>query len=201
MEKEQFCWYLSGFADGESFFLARPLFRETKKGYKRTAFSFRWGIQVREDDEPILLRIKEHLDSYGIGEGFIYHRKRKNDVSGQVTLHYDGLKHCGVIRYFFEHYPLQAKKAKDFERWAEIYDRVEELNSSKPRKNPDDYTEQEIAERLEIVKLCDLLRLGRLDKGKDDMSVYDLLKEQSGQGKLYTELFLKHQQINEYAIV
>src|SRR5690554_3835815 len=187
MNEEQFGWYLAGFADGESYFIARPLFRETKKGFKRTAFSFRWGIQVREDDSDILYKIKDYLDSFNMGEGFIYHRKRKQDISGQITLHYDGVKNCKVIRYIFERYPLQAKKAKDFEIWSKIFDMVEELNASKPRKNPNAYSEEEFNQRLKIVKACDFLRLSRLDDSKLDMTLEALLKEQSGQGKLYTE--------------
>jgi len=190
---EQKGWYLAGFADGESYFIARPLFRETKKKYKRTAFSFRWGIQVREDDAQILYDIKDWLDSFGMGEGAIYHRKRKNDVTAQVTLHYDGIRHCEVIHHIFTKYPLQAKKSRDFDMWANIYDMVKEMNArADKRTNMNPYTEEEIRERRVITNMCDMLRVGRLNMTKADLGIDELLREQSGQTKLYTQLFDEH---------
>lgn len=188
-------WYISGYADGESYFIARPLIRTTKKGLITVSFSFRWGIQVRADDAEILYKIKDFLDDEEKGIGFIYERKRKGDVSPQITLHYDGVKGLMGVREHFEKYPLIGKKKNDFKAWAKAYDEV-----TKAMRDPrfsyryfGDYPEDVLEQRIYLTSLCDHLRLVRLNSTSEmrDIPKRELLRKESGQPKLYTEQLLE----------
>lgn len=199
-------WYLTGFADGESYFIARPIIRKGTKGYYTSSITFRWGIQVRADEEDILLQIKEYLDDNPYdSKGSIYRRQRKGDVSPQVTLHYDGIKNCKVIREHFKQYPLQAKKKLDFMAWAEVFDRTEEYMSDKrfSYRYFGEYPQDILEKRIELAHLTDKLRLVRLNATEEMQNIpkRELLRQGGGQGKLYTEIllekFLESGQINE----
>ena len=188
-------WYLTGFADGESYFIARPLIRKGKKGYYTVSYTFRWGIQVRGDEEEILLQIKDYLDNNPYGsKGSMYYRKRKNDVSPQVTLHYDGIQNAKVIREHFREFPLQAKKKLDFMAWAEVFDKVEEyLQDSKFNyRYFGQYPIDILEKRVELASLCDKVRVVRLNATSEmhDISKKELLRQAGGQSKLYTEILL-----------
>lgn len=186
-------WYITGFADGESFFIVRPMFRTTKKGFARIVFSVRWGIQVRADDKEVLEEIKDYfIDKGNCGE--VYIGKRKNDISAMARLQYDGIKNCRVVKEHFEEFPLRAKKKHDFELWREIFDRVEASFIPNDKKFYRNYTLDEIEDRLEICRLMDELRVGRLDKSMYDLGLEQLLKRVSGQPKLYTDLFIEYLQ-------
>lgn len=188
-------WYLTGFADGESFFIARPIIRKGTKGNYTSSIAFRWGIQVRGDEEDLLYDIKNYLDNNEYGSvGAIYHRQRKGDISPQVTLHYDGVINSKVIREHFRQYPLLGKKAKDFQAWAEVFDKTEEyMKDSRFTKRYFGFYPPDILEkRVELAHLTDKLRLVRLnsDSTMRNVSKRELLRQAGGQEKLYTEILL-----------
>jgi hypothetical protein len=189
-------WYLTGFADGESFFITRPLIRKGTKGQYTSSITFRWGIQVRGDEEDLIYDIKTFLDNNPYGSvGSIYHRQRKGDISPQVTLHYDGILNSKVIREHFREYPLLGKKAKDFKAWAEVFDKTEEYMSDErfTYRYFGDYPEDVLEKRVELAHLTDKVRLVRLnaDSQMRNVSKRELLRQAGGQEKLYAEILLE----------
>jgi hypothetical protein len=185
MNNEQFGWYITGFADGESCFMLRPFFRVTKGGHARIVFSHRWSIQIREDDLDILERIKNYLDKKEDGTGNISFRKRKNDSSANVTLQYDGFKNCGVIVSHFKEFPLQAKKKDDFKFWEKGYNELGKFPSGRILKRQ--YNLDETEERLQICKIADELRVGRLHNAMKDLGTEELLRRAGGSNDLYVK--------------
>jgi hypothetical protein len=183
-------YYVTGFSDGEGCFVAYPSFRKTKKGFTRIVFHIRWSIQIREDDLSVLEQIKTHIDLYEMGVGSISRRKRKNDSSANVTLAYDGIKNCHAILHHFQTYPSLAKKRNDFERWEKIFKVIEENQYQKDKSGFREYNEEEILIRLQICKMCDELRISRVDKEMKDLGIQKLLQRAGGSSEMYVEKFL-----------
>lgn len=183
-------YYVTGFSDGEGCFVIYPSFRKTKKGFTRVVFHIRWSIQIREDDLPVLEQIKDHIDLYEMGMGTISKRKRKKDSSANVTLAYDGIKNCHAILHHFQMFPSFAKKRNDFERWKEIFKVVEENQYQKNKNGFREYNEKEILIRLKICKMCDELRISRVDEGMKDLGIQKLLQRAGGSKEMYVERFL-----------
>lgn len=184
-------WYITGFADGESYFMARPVFRETKAGFVTVSFSLRWGIQLRGDDIEILNDIFDYFRERGV-RGNIFVKKRKTDISSQASLYFDGVSNLKPIREHFAEFPIVGKKKVDFEKWSLVYDTLEEFMSDMDysQKYGKGYPEQQLYKRLYVCKLCDELRVARLNPEMKDLGTRELLRQAGGQDKLYVEVFL-----------
>lgn len=184
-------WYITGFADGESYFMARPVFRVSKAGFVNISFSLRWGIQLRGDDIDILNEIFEHFKEQGV-RGNIFIKKRKQDISSQASLYFDGIANLKAIREHFSKYPIVGKKKQDFEKWSLVYDTLEEFmkDMDYSQKYGKGYPLEQLYKRLYVCKLCDELRVSRLNPEMKDKGTRELLRQAGGQEKLYVEVFL-----------
>lgn len=161
-------WWVTGFADGESWFFSRPLLR----GYKKDrSIQVQWSITLRDDDEEVIYRIKDYL-----GVGSISRRTGKSKVNnGQISLNVYGVKSAKVLIEHFTKYPLQSKKVNDYIIWKQI---VERLDKKLHLKSDKDF--------IETVKLCDDLRIIRLYEKTPNQ-----LKSVSGSNKLYVDKVLE----------
>jgi hypothetical protein len=111
-------WWLTGLADGESYFR----FNAQNKG---SSWAFYWGIKLRADDSKVLLRAQRILGGVGrmyeVNSPSLRMRRAwgrqnaKPAVSLQVYRREDVMR---VIEHF-DRYPLQSKKAGDFVIWRE----------------------------------------------------------------------------------
>ena len=108
-------WYVVGFVDGEGSFSVSITHHRTLK--TRIEISPDFSIELRKDDEEILKRIQTLL-----GIGTIYYVKFRNNAwNDHAKLKVRSVKELHeIIIPFFRTYPLQAKKAKVFELFAQI---------------------------------------------------------------------------------
>ena len=163
--KRSIGFWITGFSDGESWFFARPLLRKYRRDY---SIQISFHIKLRSDDRETLEEINKYFKNIGkINEGKV---KQGN---GFVTLDFWGADKCKEIIKHFDNYPLKSKKKKDYEVWKVI---VEKVANKEHLKNRESF--------IEVVKLCDKLRLTRLYPGKP---IDGALKETSGHNKLYIE--------------
>jgi hypothetical protein len=118
--------YVCGFVDGEGCFCVSI----SRKRFRVPEIKLRFEIEVREDDEPILREIQQKL-----GCGYIYYldyerykkwRPHAKYVVGSFRDIYEK-----VIPFFKEH-PLQAKKKKQFEFFAQVVDMMARFEHRNP---------------------------------------------------------------------
>ena len=106
--------YIVGFVDGEGCFCVSS----NKNGPRLPDVRLLFEIELREDDEEILHKIKEVLDC-----GNIYHlnyeryEKWRPHVKYKVSNFQDIY---GKVIPFFKKYPLQAKKLASFEIFCQV---------------------------------------------------------------------------------
>jgi len=117
-------YWISGFIDGEGCFAAYARLGKGKKDQQRNYdlnISFELGLRL--DDKKIVEKIKETL---GCGYINIYPPTKKKLISHpndkpQIRYTVRKIKDLALIIVpFFEKYPLQSKKARDFEIWKEL---------------------------------------------------------------------------------
>lgn len=128
-------WF-AGFTDGEGCFSIHPI---KVKGV--TYYAAKFTIRLRDDDVAILRAIHRQL-----GFGSIRFSQKNKTVKGaNPTAYFDIAKGYDLWRLVevFEHFPLRAKKQRDFEIWK----RFVELH--KTRSN---------ATNGELEKLCNQLQ-------------------------------------------
>lgn len=118
--------YVVGFVDGEGCFSVT-----INKKYKdipevRLIFE----IELREDDEPILMKIKELLKCGNIYRlEYERYEKWRPHVKYEVSNFNDI---SGIIIPFFQRYPLQAKKRKQFEYFCQVAEIIKSKEHLKP---------------------------------------------------------------------
>jgi hypothetical protein len=105
LSDDGFGHWLAGFADGEG------CFNIARNGNGSMFCQFR--IQVRSDDEPILLEIQRRT---GLGRLTKVYKNRGANPS--VIWYVSSKAECLALVELFETYPLRAKKQRDFEIWA-----------------------------------------------------------------------------------
>lgn len=104
-------WF-AGFTDGEGCFCIG------KRNYKNRCAQYqcRFAINLRDDDKPILEKIRDTL-----GIGFVYDRpayfRPSRNAQALSDFCLQSIKECAQLVKFFEKYPLQAKKQNDFAIW------------------------------------------------------------------------------------
>jgi len=176
MPRKEFAWYVTGLCDGEAWFQVRPKTCIDKRYDKVSkGFSVLFGMQVREDDKELL----EMLNIY-FGIGSISTRHRKGKILGEHQYSIYGAKNAQVVIKHFDKYPLLGKKRRDYEAYKAIVNR---LYSPETDGLPNDW-EGHLQDYLEIVEMCDDLRLGRLPKGTP-LTIEELLKQKGGSTDLY----------------
>lgn len=111
--------YIVGFVDGEGSFCVSI----SRKRFRVPEVKLRFEIELREDDEPILIEIQKTL-----GCGSIYHldyeryKKWRPHVKFMIGSQRD-IK--SKVIPFFKKYPLQAKKRKQFEFFCQVVEMIE----------------------------------------------------------------------------
>lgn len=111
----KFLEWLSGFTDADGFF------NLSKK--KDNTFIFRFGINLRDDDAPVLQTIKDTL-----GFGTISRKLRRRNLvntagqsyatNPQVEFSVCSIKDCLKVVDIFSNHPLRSKKREVFEVWS-----------------------------------------------------------------------------------
>lgn len=192
--QENLKWYVSGFCDGEAYFMGRAQFRLSRHGAGRIILNNVFGIQLRADDEDVLKMIRDVIGD----RGTIGTRTRKGSASRQMTLSYQGMEPTAQVVAHFDKYPLFAKKSRDYKIWSELSRKISEISTFR-QYNIQPYTLEQLEERLELVKMCDEIRLGKIDKSLlDTMTKEELLHRQGASSKTYVETILsKFHEIGE----
>ena len=106
--------YVVGFVDGEGCFSITL----NKNGSRLPEARLIFEIELREDDLPILERIKEVLDC-----GNIYHLKYSRYEKWRPHYKYKVSNFRDIsekVIPFFKKYPLQAKKSESFDRFCQV---------------------------------------------------------------------------------
>ena len=105
--------YIAGFVDGEGCF-ALKFMRSVRHDRPNKPIYFYWGVEfaivLRKDDREILERIQYTLNCGSV------HENLKGQCRFSISK-WDIL--WNVVIPFFEKYPLQAKKQKDYLLWVE----------------------------------------------------------------------------------
>jgi hypothetical protein len=128
MSDEAFGWYVSGFVDGEGFFLCNAMRNHSHNpkfspGYVRQ-WAVRFGIKLRADDGAGLRAIAARM-----GVGLIQARKVIRQDNPQINWVVNRQADLmNVIIPHFERFPLQMKKARDFAIWKECVKTMYEKN-------------------------------------------------------------------------
>lgn len=113
-----FGYWLAGFTDGEGHFRVQR--------HERGSHTCVFQIKTRDDDRAALERIRRF-----VGAGVIYEGEGSGNANPQCAYIVQDKEGCARIVALFRKYPLAAKKALDFEIWAEA---VEEW-LDRPRGN------------------------------------------------------------------
>lgn len=115
IDREAFGHWLSGFTDGEGSFTVN-IRRKNPKGSYRGCCTPMFSITLREDDEEVLQSIRSYWQC-----GNITRRPGRGNDNPQSRYYAFKFDHLAkIIVPHFDHYPLRAKKARDFAIWREI---------------------------------------------------------------------------------
>lgn len=116
LDRDQFGYWLSGFADGEGHF-ALYTGESVHAGYTSRHFASCFYIGLRDDDRPILELIQSFWNC-----GQAIQRKGRAEHGSQPQAAYR-VRMISDVRNIivphFRRFPLRAKKARDFEIWAQ----------------------------------------------------------------------------------
>lgn len=110
--------YIVGFVDGEGCFSITI----NKNGNKLPEVRLLFEIELREDDKPILEKIKNTLEC-----GNIYHLEYESHSKWQPHEKYKVSNFTDIytkVIPFFLKYPLQAKKRFDFEKFCQVAEMI-----------------------------------------------------------------------------
>lgn len=104
-------WF-AGFTDGEGCFLIG------KRNHHSPCASYecRFSIQLRDDDRPILDKIRNTL-GFGTTRDKPFYPGATRNARPLTEFYVCAIADCAELVKFFERYPLQAKKQRDFAIW------------------------------------------------------------------------------------
>ena len=105
---EAFGHWLAGFIDGEGCFGIHRLKREG-----RICWALRFTLKLRSDDQPILEKCQRRT-----GAGCIRETKPPGHNPQAIWI-VESRGGCEVIAAILDHFPLRAKKARDYAIWGE----------------------------------------------------------------------------------
>lgn len=103
-ERQKFGNWLAGFVAGEGWF---------QLSIERRCQRARFGIALRQDDRPVLEKIRDFLDCGNI----TIHPRRGNVCPVAKFVIGDALDLERIVVPLFQNHPLRAKKSRDFEIW------------------------------------------------------------------------------------
>jgi len=130
--KNSFGWWVTGLVDGEGCFYASLSFRMKKSpdsGRSHLCTDFSVGLQIwmRDDDAIVVEKIRNYFGSGRINKKPVT-KSRRSKVKGakpSVCYRIDLVEDLiDVVIPHFETFPLQSKKANDFEIWRQIVEFV-----------------------------------------------------------------------------
>jgi hypothetical protein len=133
MERDAFGHWLSGFVDGEGYFCLNSQKRAWRTRPTPNAI---FGITVRVDDMPIMLKISRY---FGCGKFQFRKSQRPTDAA---TVEWKAISHAdlaNVVIPHFDSYPLRAKKAKDYAIWKKGVQILHRPGLLKARYTDDEY--------------------------------------------------------------
>lgn len=113
---DAFKWWLTGISDGESCFNTQHIAVPKRRIDSPSSITWRmqWQLVLRADD----LKTIQLVHSY-VG-GNLYHRpSRRAKQNPNYYVIVSAAQELFKLVDHFERYPLQSKKARDFEAWAE----------------------------------------------------------------------------------
>ena len=100
--------YIAGFTDGEGYFGIESL-------HKDRTFTCGFSLTLRDDDQPLLALIRAKLGNIGTMRPQKQHGKTHPAALFRVTT----IAECIFLVRFFDRFPLQGKKARDYRIWKE----------------------------------------------------------------------------------
>ena len=162
--------YISGLADGESYFLVRPAIGTKAKIHR--GFNTRWGIHMRQDDEPLLRKVDDYFGNIGT----FTERQDKHGLLPTTCYYVEGVRKAEIVINHFNKFHLRGKKLEDFRYYEKICRRVQ---NKEHLKSPESY--------LETVRLSDEMRLNRVRHLVEHMDYKTALRRSSGSDVLYLE--------------
>lgn len=116
---EAWCWWVTGLADGESYF-------RIVRSNNGASWSFWWGIKMRADDRPMLEEVHAWFGGrfYEVARPPEATLRKDNRVGTKpaVSLNVFRTDEVVGVQKHFQTYPLQSKKRRDFELWSEGFD-------------------------------------------------------------------------------
>lgn len=150
-------WWVTGLVDGEGCFYASFGTRDrvTEAGNSVSCSNFDIGLQIqmRDDDWAMLDGVREFFGCGSILEKPVT-ASRLNGANPACSFRVNKLEDVvGVIIPHFTKYPLQSKKANDFEIWASLVTFVNENLAGKKgwiRRFPEQVNN--------VVNMCDRLK-------------------------------------------
>ena len=109
--------YIVGLTDGEGSFTVFLLAPKKEHGSVNYRVLCRYYIKMREDDLPLLEKVKQF---WGCGKIYFQREYRKNQHNNYrfEIFSYDLLSN--VVVPFFKKHPLESKRVKDFELFCQI---------------------------------------------------------------------------------
>src|SRR3989344_56322 len=109
--------YIVGLTDGEGSFTVFLLAPKKEHGSVHYRVLCRYYIKMREDDLPLLKKVERF---WGCGKNYFQKEYRKNQSDNYrfEIFNYQQLK--DIVVPFFQKYPLESKRIKDFELFYKI---------------------------------------------------------------------------------
>lgn len=139
-EDAGFGYWLAGFTDGEGCFLVQ----RHERGTHTCAFQ----IKLRRDDRAVLERIRRF-----VGHGTVRDADGEGSSSPQAVYVVQDKEGCEALVGLFRRYPLTAKKANDFEVWAEaVWEWLERPRGNRWHGQADQLRAALLKARLEDVR-------------------------------------------------
>ena len=109
--------YIVGLTDGEGSFCVYLLPPKQAHGSVSYRVQFRYYIKMREDDLPLLQKVRSF---WKCGKIYFQKEHRKNQRHNYRFEIFDYVLLGSVVVPFFKKHPLQSKRIKDFELFCQI---------------------------------------------------------------------------------
>lgn len=121
--------WLAGLSDGESFFRLGTRRRRLERypGRIYHGIEFIYGISLRADDGPVLLKVQQILkvgligNKHGNGMMRDPHTGVLHPANPRLTFRVSKRIDSARVLAAFERFPLRSKKARDFELWRKAW--------------------------------------------------------------------------------
>ena len=155
MDRDAFGNWLSGFIDGEGcFFLSLTQNVRTNKSGESKVYMMPHAafiVNLRADDADILIRLQSFLGCGLIS--YITNKRSKTKANPVIGFAAHNVRDLiNIIVPHFRKYPLQAKKRRDFEIWAEAVTFLAESESLDKTGRKQKWTPEKLAPYADLVE-------------------------------------------------